>query len=76
VNYDFGSGDLSGWTVSNASAVQVISDVNNLDGYHLQLNGADVSGYTEAFVVPAEAQSLRFWYWTTTYQGSGTSRPL
>ncbi|CAG0936102.1 partial Serine-aspartate repeat-containing protein D, partial [Thermoflexales bacterium] len=32
VNYDFGAGDLSGWTVSNASAVQVISDVNNLEG--------------------------------------------
>ncbi|CAG0932489.1 partial Serine-aspartate repeat-containing protein D, partial [Thermoflexales bacterium] len=32
VNYDFETGDLLGWTASNTSGVQVISDVNNLDG--------------------------------------------
>ena len=76
VNYDFETGDLSGWTASNTNTVQVMSDVNNLDGYYLRLNGTDVSGYTDPFLVPADAQSLRFWYWTSTYRGSTLARPL
>ena len=50
------------WTPSNGNLVQVISDTANLDGAHLRLNGPSQWADTSAFVVPADAQALRFNY--------------
>ncbi|MBN2003560.1 MAG: Ig-like domain-containing protein [Anaerolineae bacterium] len=61
-NYNFETGDLSGWTVSAVVAVSVVSDANSLDGPYLLLNADAAWAQTEPFVVPVNAQSVRFDY--------------
>ena len=54
------------WTPSDASVVGVISDTASLAGPYLQLSGYGQAATSSAFTVPADAQSVRFDYWTWT----------
>jgi hypothetical protein len=44
----------------------VVSDANSTDGAYLYLNGTNQSALSGVFVVPTDAQSLRFDYWAWT----------
>ena len=73
-NYNFASGSLSGWTASDPNAVRVVNDANSIDGAYLHLNGARQWALSDAFVIPTDAQSLRFDYmaWTPRDPNEGS----
>ena len=75
-NYNFETGDLSGWTVSSASAVSVVSDTYNLDGAYLLLNANSVWAESTPFTVPVDAQSMRFDYFSWRPSDTTTARSI
>ncbi len=75
-NYDFSSGDLGSWTVSNAAVVTVISDTYNLAGYYLRIDSYNQSADSPAVTIPATTQSLRFHYFNWSTRDSTVARPL
>lgn len=64
------------WTFTNALYTAIISDGSSLDGPYLRLNQYNQSAYSPAFIVPDDAQSLRFDYYVWSTRSSGESRPL
>ncbi len=74
-NYDFSTGDLTGWSASGA-AVTVVSDTFNLDGPYLRLNAVGTYADSSAFTVPAGATALQFNYYNWTNRNAAESVPL
>ncbi|MBN1314939.1 MAG: Ig-like domain-containing protein, partial [Anaerolineales bacterium] len=68
--------EVPDWTFTDALYTAIISNSNNLDGPYLRLNRYNHSAYSPAFIVPEDAQSLRFNYYNWTTRSSGESRPL
>lgn len=75
-NYDFSTGDLGGWTPSNAAYVAVSDDILGDGSPYLHLSSYNQYADSPTFVVPAEAQSLTFRYHNATWRDSAAARPV